>query len=171
MTAPALAAPPAPAAGAAPRERRTVVPGDPGRPGLVSVVRPFTPEEQARHDAAFAAAEAAKEDILQQAREQFLGQARTAGVPPRAAMALMKIVRGEAGVSLTDLAARAGMQKSSLSRLENEDRNPTVRTLERVAAALGKRLVVRIEDLPAGDRAAAPPPAEGETDADAPAAD
>ena len=63
-------------------------------------------------------------------------------------MSLMRSLRTDAGVSLTDLAARAGMQKSSLSRLENEDRNPTVRTLERVAAALGKRLVVRVEDLP-----------------------
>ena len=57
----------------------------------------------------------------------------------------------DAGVSLTDLAAKAGMQKSSLSRLENQDRNPTVRTLERIAAALGKRLVVRVEDLPEED--------------------
>ncbi len=63
-------------------------------------------------------------------------------------MSLMRSLRTDAGVSLTDLAAKAGMQKSSLSRLENEDRNPTVRTLERIAAALGKRLVVRVEDLP-----------------------
>ena len=136
----------APAAG---RETRSVVPGDPDQPDFVSVVRPFTSEEQARHDAAFDRAEAHRDEILAQAREQFVGRGRAGGVSLRATMALMKTLRGEAGVSLTDLAAKAGMQKSSLSRLENEDRNPTVRTLERIAAALGKRLVVRVEDLPA----------------------
>ena len=56
------------------RETRTVVPGDAGRPGLVSVVRPFTAEEQARHEAAFNRAEAHREEILEQAREQFVRQ-------------------------------------------------------------------------------------------------
>ena len=125
-----------------------IAPPTKGRPGLVSVTRPFTPEERARHERAVREEEAAREENIHLAKAVWRTQAEGTGVPPRGAMALMKLLRTDAGVSLTDLAAKAGMQKSSLSRLENEDRNPTVKTLERIAAALGKRLVVRIEDLP-----------------------
>ena len=133
-------------------ERRTVIaPPTKGRPGWVSVTRPFTPEERARYQRAVREEEAAREENVHVGKAIWRTQARGSGVAPRGAMALMKLLRTDAGVSLTDLAAKAGMQKSSLSRLENEDRNPTVRTLERIAAALGKRLVVRVEDLPEED--------------------
>ena len=134
-------------------ERRTVIaPPTEGRPGWVSVTRPFTPEERARYERAVREEEAAREENVHLAKAVWRTQARGTGVAPRGVMALMKLLRTDAGLSLTELAARAGMQKSSLSRLENEDRNPTVRTLERVAAALGKRLVVRVEDLDEGGR-------------------
>jgi transcriptional regulator with XRE-family HTH domain len=51
--------------------------------------------------------------------------------------------REKAGLSLNDLAERSGMDKAFLSKLENGQLpNPTVSTLVRYAAALGKRLVV-----------------------------
>ena len=52
------------------------------------------------------------------------------------------------GVSVTDLAARMGIAQESLSRAING--NPTLQTLERIAAALGVE-VVDLFDQPAGD--------------------
>ena len=54
----------------------------------------------------------------------------------------MKKAREAAGRSLSDVADETGIDKSALSRLENGiTENPTVVTLARYAAALGKRLV------------------------------
>ena len=119
------------------------------------------PEERARHERLRAEYAAARPEMRAQALAGLVRRATGGGgVPVTGALLTLKAVREAAGVSLTDLAAKAGMQKSTLSRLENGDRNPTVRTLERVAAALGKRLVVRLEDLPADDQ----PPADGRGD-------
>ena len=119
------------------------------RERLLAFVR--SPEVRARHERIRAEIEAEKPELVRRGVALMLEQSRGDGLPLRGAMSLMRSLRRQADVSLTDLAARAGMQKSSLSRLENEDRNPTVRTLERIAAALGKRLVVRAEDLPEED--------------------
>ena len=55
--------------------------------------------------------------------------------------------REQAGLSLGDVAERSGIDKASLSRLENGwYPNPTVNTLARYARAIGKRLVVSLED-------------------------
>lgn len=43
------------------------------------------------------------------------------------------------------LAETAGMAQSIVSAIENGARNPTIRTLKRLARALGLRLVVRLE--------------------------
>ena len=106
------------------------------------------PEARARYARMRAEIEAEKPALRDELFADLVADLTGAGVPSGEALVALKALRESAGVSLTDLAARAGMQKSSLSRLENEDRNPTVRTLERLAAALGKRLVVRLEDLP-----------------------
>lgn len=68
----------------------------------------------------------------------------------RAAMSELKRQREKAGLSLAELAERTGMDKGALSRLENgvQD-NPTIVTLLRYAAALGKKLTWSIQDLPA----------------------
>ena len=108
------------------------------------------PAARARYARMRAEIEAEKPALREQLFGDLVADLAGAGVASEEALIALKALREAAGVSLTDLAARAGMQKSSLSRLENGDRNPTVRTLERVAAALGKRLVVRVEDLPAG---------------------
>ena len=59
-----------------------------------------------------------------------------------------KQARNAAGLSLADVAERSGIDKAALSRLENGVHdNPTVETLMRYAAALGKKLVWKLEDL------------------------
>src|SRR5947207_12610971 len=68
-------------------------------------------------------------------------EARRAGLLP--VMALLKREREAQGLSLADVEARTGISRAALSRLENlADANPTISTLERVATAMGKRLVV-----------------------------
>jgi DNA-binding XRE family transcriptional regulator len=53
----------------------------------------------------------------------------------------LKNVRQRAGLSLADVARRCSIDKAALSRLENgQNSNPTLDTLWRYAAALGRRL-------------------------------
>ncbi len=59
----------------------------------------------------------------------------------------LRVTREEKGLSLADLAERTGMDRSALSKLETGQRpNPTIETLVRYAAAVGKRLVVTLAD-------------------------
>lgn len=67
----------------------------------------------------------------------------------RLALLELKKAREAAGLSLADVAERSGIDKAALSRLENGVHdNPTVETLMRYAAALGKRLTWSLQDLP-----------------------
>jgi ribosome-binding protein aMBF1 (putative translation factor) len=74
------------------------------------------------------------------------------GVPTATYFALMAFLkrlrelREAAGLSLADVAERTGMDKAFVSRLELGRGNPTVDTLARYAAALGKRVVFGVED-------------------------
>ena len=52
-----------------------------------------------------------------------------------------------ANLSLADVAERTGMDKAALSRLETGQGNPTIDTLARYAAALGKRVVFGVEEV------------------------
>lgn len=54
--------------------------------------------------------------------------------------------RESSGLSLSDVAERSGMDKAFVSRLETGQGNPTIETLARYAAALGKRVVFDVEE-------------------------
>ena len=77
-------------------------------------------------------------------------------------LAELKQARAEAGLSLAEVSRRCGIDKAALSRLENgQNPNPTLDTLWRYAAAVGKRLLLNAEDIarlpaPAGTRVMAP---------------
>ena len=58
----------------------------------------------------------------------------------------LRELREAAGLSLTDVSERTGMDKGFLSRLETGQGNPTVTTLARYAAVLGMRVVFGVED-------------------------
>jgi DNA-binding Xre family transcriptional regulator len=59
----------------------------------------------------------------------------------------LAVARQEKGLSLADLSRLTGMDRSSLSKLETGQRpNPTFETLARFAEAVGKRLVVSLEN-------------------------
>ena len=60
----------------------------------------------------------------------------------------LKASREAAGLTLADVSARCGIDQPALSRLENgHTQNPTLDTLWRYAAAIGKQLVLSAEDI------------------------
>lgn len=64
----------------------------------------------------------------------------------RDAMTMLKQQREARGMSLGDVADRSGIDKSRLSKLENEPQaNPTLTTLTRIAEAIGVRLSIRVD--------------------------
>ena len=71
------------------------------------------------------------------------------------ALALLKAERLRQELSLSDIQQRTGIERPNLSRLENEvEANPTIATLVRYAEALGKRLLIVLDDLPSKKSAA-----------------
>ncbi|HEX4142052.1 MAG TPA: helix-turn-helix transcriptional regulator [Pirellulales bacterium] len=66
-------------------------------------------------------------------------------------MARLKQARTSQKISLNELAQRSGIDKGTISKLENGVfDNPTIGTIQRYASAIGKGIVVGVIDLPAG---------------------
>lgn len=57
---------------------------------------------------------------------------------------LLKEARKEAGLSQLDVADKLHTQKSAISRIENHSEDVKLSTLEKFAAALGKKLEIRL---------------------------
>ena len=57
---------------------------------------------------------------------------------------LLRQARERAGLTQADLARRTRTRKSAISRLENHAQDVRLSTLERIAHALGKNLVVQL---------------------------
>jgi hypothetical protein len=65
----------------------------------------------------------------------------------RQVMQLLHAERLRQGLSLADVQAHTGIARSALSRLETDpDANPTLATITRYAAALGKDLQILLAD-------------------------
>jgi DNA-binding XRE family transcriptional regulator len=65
------------------------------------------------------------------------------------ALQALKQNRKRSGLSIGDVAERSGLDRAVVSRLEmGKQDNPTIATLMRYAAAIGKRFVWSYEDLP-----------------------
>ena len=65
------------------------------------------------------------------------------------ALQALKRERERCGLSIADVAERSGLDRAVVSRLENgKQDNPTVATLMRYAAAIGKRFLWSYEPLP-----------------------
>lgn len=64
------------------------------------------------------------------------------------AFAELRRVRESKSLSLAEIAKRTGIGKAALSRLETgRNLNPTLKTLECIARAVGVRLRLQVEDL------------------------
>ncbi|MBO4547450.1 MAG: helix-turn-helix transcriptional regulator [Treponema sp.] len=51
------------------------------------------------------------------------------------------------GLTQKELAARTGITQADISRLENGEANPSLKTIKRLAAALGKKLQISFVDI------------------------
>jgi len=64
-------------------------------------------------------------------------------------LAGLRLAREREGLSLADVSDRSGIDRSAISRLENGlNPNPTIDTLSRYAAALGKQIAFAVTDGP-----------------------
>ncbi len=59
--------------------------------------------------------------------------------------AAVSAARAKAGLSQKELSAETGIDQSDISKIERGISNPTVETLGRIAAALDKELIIRID--------------------------
>jgi DNA-binding Xre family transcriptional regulator len=104
----------------------------------------MTAEERAAFERAVAEEMAAKDENIAAARKivpALVAECEQAAEIVRG----LREARVAAGVSLAELESRTGIRKSVLSRLENSKApNPTLATLQRYCAAIGKRLVFSI---------------------------
>lgn len=95
-----------------------------------------------------------REDVLKNDRAELSKQARefdkrqrTVKVELARAATLLRAERESQGLSLADIGEKSGISRAAICRLENlVDANPTISTLTRLADALGKRLVIAVED-------------------------
>ena len=61
-------------------------------------------------------------------------------------MKAMIEARREEGLTQKDLSERSGITQADISRLENGNANPSIRTLQRLANAMGKTLKIEFVD-------------------------
>jgi transcriptional regulator with XRE-family HTH domain len=112
----------------------------------------FTAEQRAQHRAirdAFREWHPGPEELIASGAAAGLGL-NVLYSPARELLAGLKRAREAAGLTLAEVAKRCNIDQPALSRLENgHNPNPTVETLWKYAAALGKRLVLSTEDLAA----------------------
>jgi len=108
------------------------------------------------------ARELALRETLQKEKPSLRDLIRTGECDPDAVMTMgmyfdvqdalqaLKRERERCGLSIGDVAERSGLDRAVVSRLENgKQDNPTVATLMRYAAAVGKRFLWSYEDLAA----------------------
>jgi transcriptional regulator with XRE-family HTH domain len=57
----------------------------------------------------------------------------------------LRWARADQGLSQTDVAKRARVSQQAIAKLEHPDGNPTLGTIQKVAAALGLKLDVQLK--------------------------
>ncbi len=97
-----------------------------------------------------------RETIDREEKPELLVKARSIRRQHEAAQAelaraaeLLKDERLAQGLSLADIHQRSGISRAALCRIENlVESNPTIDTLDRIAKALGKQLVIALQNRP-----------------------
>lgn len=107
-----------------------------------SINKVLTEEERVPHRAIREQIEQEKPKLIARGRRAKARHARL-----KETVAALKMTREALGLSLADIKASTGIEKSNLSRLENDPHaNPTIDTLCRYAEAVGKELVITLVD-------------------------
>ena len=71
---------------------------------------------------------------------------RAASAALRDTCRLLRAEREAQGLSLADMSERTGISRTEISRLETAaNKNPTINSLQRIASALGKELIVQLQ--------------------------
>lgn len=83
--------------------------------------------------------------LAEQMKDEAFRKEYEALEPEFTIMQAMIDARNAEGLTQKELALRSGIAQSDISKLENGNANPSIRTLQRLAAAMGKTL--RIEFL------------------------
>jgi len=110
----------------------------------VSRGRRLSAEEAAYYRRARDEADTRRDEIKAYVRSRIAEMAEL-----RQVFAKLQQARQAQGLSLTDVQQRTGIDRSSLAKLEKGlQPNPTLDTVIRVAAAVGKRVVVDLVDAP-----------------------
>jgi len=110
------------------------------------VYRKATDQERQRHARVRQQIAGELPEIKRRAGER-LALLKKEGTPLRQVLTALREERQRQGLSLADIKERSGIDRAALSRLENdEDANPTLTTLERYAAAVGKQMVVLLSE-------------------------
>lgn len=105
-----------------------------------SVNKALTEEERVRHRLIREQVEQEKAELMARGR-----RAKAQHIMLKEAVAVLKATREALGLSLADIKAYTGIEKSNLSRLENDPHpNPTIDTLCRYADAVGKEIVIML---------------------------
>ena len=116
----------------------------------------FTAEQRAQHQAirdAFRDWHPGPEELIASGAAARLGL-NVLYAPARELLTELKRAREAAGLTLAEVSKRCGIDQPALSRLENgHNPNPTLDTLWKYAAALGKRLVLSTDELGTADQA------------------
>jgi transcriptional regulator with XRE-family HTH domain len=116
----------------------------------------FTAEQRAQHQAirdAFRDWHPGPEELIASGAAARLGL-NVLYAPAQQLLAELKQAREAAGLTLAEVSRRSGIDQPALSRLENgHTPSPTLETLWKYAAALGKRLVLSAEDLQTANKA------------------
>jgi DNA-binding Xre family transcriptional regulator len=98
--------------------------------GAVRVMGRLSEEKRAEHDRAIAQVEEELRDRIKRAS------------PSRVALMKLKLARLREGLSLGEIAEKAGIDRGNLSKLENNADNVEIDTLARLADVLGYDVVV-----------------------------
>ena len=113
------------------------------KPTAVRITRKFitmTPEQTKRWRRQVAAIEQEKPELTRRALD------RKAEVDALQVVAAdLQSARKAAGITLQALQTATGIDRAQLSRLLQSKGNPTLATLQRVAEACGRRIVIRCE--------------------------
>jgi DNA-binding XRE family transcriptional regulator len=127
------------------RQKQTIA--DAKSSGKRRIVMELTAEQSKAMKRVETEVEAEKDDIIRKARQAFAEQ-KTFETELAKTAQMLAAARAERGMSLSALAEITGMTRQALSRIERgENRNPTISTLHRIAAALGKEVVIKLCDV------------------------
>ena len=105
----------------------------------------LTPERLAEDARVRAEVEAEFPDLKARATQLHEDKMRN-GTVPRIAINEMRIERTRQKLTDNELMACSGLDHSSLASMAGRDANPTIKTMEAYAAALGKKLLIVFAD-------------------------